>query len=188
MDYFSWKKCVFFLFNIFYTKCHFHKNSQRNIVMRVSMTGSDEQAFFLTIRCYQSEKCGRKKEVGLPTVFFKLIFYASSCPSVALSMFFWTFCHDCCEVQIWHLYLGSRINCYKQYSKVKVSVASQNNFPTNQQFLLKYLLCLQKQEQGACCQHNQKTFWSLPRNCGEDVILDRLGCKCDATWLVVGGK
>lgn len=144
--------------------------------------------FFLTIRCYQSEKCGRKKEVGLPTVFFKLIFYASSCPSVALSMFFWTFCHDCCEVQIWHLYLGSRINCYKEYSKVKVSVASQNNFPTNQQFLLKYLLCLQKQEQGACCQHNQKTFWSLPRNCGEDVILDRLGCKCDATWLVVGGK
>lgn len=133
-------------------------------------------------------KCGRKKEVGLPTVFFKLIFYASSCPSVALSMFFWTFCHDCCEVQIWHLYLGSRINCYKEYSKVKVSVASQNNFPTNQQFLLKYLLCLQKQEQGACCQHNQKTFWSLPRNCGEDVILDRLGCKCDATWLVVGGK
>lgn len=79
-------------------------------------------------------------------------------------MFFWTFCHDCCEVQIWHLYLGSRMNCYKEYSKVKVSVASQKNFPTNQQFLLKYLLChdgvLQKQEQGACCQYNQKTFWS----------------------------
>lgn len=74
MDYFSWKKCVFFLFNIFYTKCHFHKKSQRNIVMRVSMTGSDEQAFFLTIRCYQSEKCGRKKEVGLPTVFFLINF------------------------------------------------------------------------------------------------------------------
>lgn len=90
-----------------------------------------------------------------------------------------------------NLYLDSRMNCCKQYSKVKVSVASQKKFfPTNQQFLLKYLLChdgvLQKQEQGACCQHNQKTFWSLPRNCDEDEILDRLGCKCDATWLVVG--